>query len=70
MPVACNESDWQKMWSTMSGGSSYIKYGEISAQRIKYEILNDETSLFNTLEYSAAIFTVGEDFTSILEKVL
>ena len=68
--MACNESDLQRMGSTKSGVSSYIKYGEISEQRLKYELLNDETSLFNTLEYSAAIFTVGEDFTSILEKVL
>jgi len=29
---------------------SYTKYGEISEQRKKYEILNYETSMFNTLE--------------------
>ena len=50
--------------------SSYIKYGELSEQRTKYDILNDENSLFNKLEYSAATYTVGEDFTSILDKVL
>jgi hypothetical protein len=51
VPVACNESDWQRMGSTECGDSSYIEYGEISEQRIKYELLDDETSLFNTLEY-------------------
>jgi hypothetical protein len=39
-------------------------------QRIKYGILNGEYSLLNTLEYSAAIYTVSENFTSILENVL
>jgi len=50
--------------------SNYTKYGELSEQRIKYEILNDENSFFNMLEYSAAIFTVGEDYTSILNNLL
>jgi len=50
--------------------SSYIKYGEFTEQGIKYENLNYENSLFNTLEYFAAIFIVGEDFTSIFDKVL
>jgi hypothetical protein len=50
--------------------SSYTKYGEFSKQHTNYEILSYENSLLNTLEYSAAIFTVSENFTSILENVL
>jgi hypothetical protein len=36
--------------------SGYTKYEEISEQLEKYEILNYELSLINTLEKSAAIF--------------
>jgi len=45
--------------------SSYRKYGEMSEQSITEEILN-----YETLESSAAIFTVGKDFTSILDNFL
>jgi len=48
--VACNESDWQRFGANRVWISSYTKYGELSQQRIKYEILNNGISLSNTLE--------------------
>jgi hypothetical protein len=39
-----------KKWGLQIDSFELYKYGELSEQRIKYEILNYETSFFNMLE--------------------